>query len=205
MDSPRASLIGAAIGSGLTIAWEYFIRHKDARRRDINLFDALKSDVFTNMATIRRILSFLEEENTILTTNSSLIGPIGTLNASLWELLRLNLPSKIQNNKYTLSLTSISYYFIQDSNRLLATREQYKLYNEGMSNYSHRLTIYNKSIIQDLNATYATLENLYKALSEEETNFVINVRNGVSRILLLCKARIIIFYRSVNVKLSEPW
>ncbi len=142
-------LIGAGttiVGFLLTISWDIYKYNRDQNEKDKAVLRTLSLEISENKKTINQNEIAIEAELKVLDQNKSIISPLGLLNNNSWEFVKLNLPKKLINDSTALEFVSEISKLIREVNGIISSRENYRINNEAMSNYSTRIGLYDNLI-----------------------------------------------------------
>ncbi len=160
-----AGVISTLIGFGLTMVWDIVRFRREAKQRDESVLSAVKGESLTNLDILRGNQALLKQELAILDKNQRIVGPLLALRTGSWDVLRINLPKKLVREPQSLIKISEISTLTDRVNEFIRSRENFRIHNGAMTNFSSYIRIYDEALVKQNEALEKGLEDL-KALLE---------------------------------------
>ena len=156
-------IIATLIGFIFSIRWDMYKYKRDTRQKDELIITSIKEELdanseiqFANNVTINNDINALNEGKIV-------IPPITQLHDSIWELMRIHLPNKMSSTDM-LTKARNAVQLTKQTNEYIQSRENYRINNQGMSNYHAVLMIYDKDLLPLMKLLQQHIEDLQKSL-----------------------------------------
>jgi hypothetical protein len=140
-----AGVVATIFGFVLTMIWDIYKNRRDTKTKETAIIRAIKEELITNLAILENDEKILTHELTILEKDLSLVAPLESIFDGTWDLLKINLPQKLTANDL-VSIRVINQMTNQ-INENIKSRENYRINNLAMDNYSSRLKKYDEGIL----------------------------------------------------------
>ena len=161
---PFASGVGAVIvGFVLTMIWDFYKFRREIRSREEALLNVIQTELNENINILNTNKAMLERELNVLSNHQSLVNPLTPLQYGFWDLLKVTLsfPKKIIQFDSLTKVAGIAQ-ITKDVNETIRSREEYRIHNGAMSNFSSRMKNYDQILLEES-------ERLLKLLNELQT------------------------------------
>lgn len=156
-----SGVIATIIGFIFTIIWDIYKYRRDIGSRDNTILTAIGEELRSNYEISTLNKNILLEEIKVLDENKSVVTPLCFLQSGFWELVKVNLPSALAKGDSLLKIRKMAQS-TNEINEVIRSRENYRVHNGAMSNYSSRLKIYDQILLQHFNE----LNKLYDGMQE---------------------------------------
>ena len=139
------------LGFVLTITWDIRKRRSESQERDEAVMNAINEELLTNKRSLQQNLFRLERELSVLGEDKSIVQPLFTMKTGFWDLAKVNLPKKLLVGDALARLRNL-VFLAEQFNDEVRSRENYRIHNAAMSNYSTRMKMYDESLAGILQA-----------------------------------------------------
>jgi hypothetical protein len=149
------------LGFVLTILWDINKAKRESIEKDKAVIKAINEELLSNKKCLEQNLERLQTELDILNKGKNIVQPLFILKTGFWELAKVQFPRTLLRGNRLVSLRSIVFY-AEQANEEIRSRENYRIHNEAMSNFHHRMHLYDESIggvLRLLAAEMAVFEN----------------------------------------------
>lgn len=167
-------LLGIFFGSlltfVLTVAWDHYKFSRDNKRKDEVVLSVLYEEISINSAIVSNNEKLIERELTILHLEQSLINPLQLLRSKAWDLVIMNLPQVLLNDRDILRKIREIYLIVDEIDETIRSRENYRLANEAMTNFTSRLKKYDEMLLERGRALSRFIGEIKKILRDESLN-----------------------------------
>jgi len=158
-----SGVIATIIGFLLTMFWDIFKYNRDAGNRDRAVLTAVKEEMISNLDILSSNQKMLQQELTVLPEKRSMVGPLCLLQEGIWDLVKINLPSRLTKDNTLLLIRKLSL-LTNEINEIIRSRENYRINNGAMSNYSDRIKLYDEILLPKCSEIIVLFEELQKQL-----------------------------------------
>lgn len=145
-----SGLIATVIGFLLTICWDIYKNYRDKTEKDRIIQKLIKDTLNENLTYIASISFSLNKELEVLNQGQSIVTNITYLKNDFWDLIRFNIPKNLLKEDTLLKKLQDISSWIKVINESIESREQYRLNNWAMSNFSIRLRYYDDLILENI-------------------------------------------------------
>lgn len=149
-------VIATVLGCFLTFAWEVYKSRRDIRDRDEIIMRALNEEIGENNKLVARNMAYIRQELAVLSDNKSVVDPLVPLKTGFWDIVKINLPRALLSGGRLLKLRNIAL-LAETTNEQIRSRENYRINNGSMSNFSSRIRLYDESLKQSLKDVKAAI------------------------------------------------
>jgi hypothetical protein len=143
---------------------QYDLLQTERVQRDEAVLIAIKDEITSNIAILEQNQNALKMELGVLGEGRSLVTPLLLLHTGSWELLKVSIPERFFRGKGTLNTTTDGFARAIAINETVRSRENYRISNGAMSNFSSHMKLYDDDLITK-NAT------LLQVFNELRTSF----------------------------------
>ena len=130
----------------LAVGWDEYKNRREIKRREGIIISAVEDELRRNQQILAENKKILESDLIARDESKGVVIPLQYLYEGFWELSRMNLPRKFIEKDYLVKmqkLATLTNYF----NEMIRSRESYRIQNEAMTNFSGRMKIYDKSLL----------------------------------------------------------
>ena len=148
----RGFLSGVAatiLGFVLTIIWDMRKTRGESLKRDRVVMSAITEESQSNKRSIEQNLLRLQQELAVLAEDKSIVQPLFMMKTGFWDLAKINLPEKLLVGDRLARLRNLAF-LAEQVNSEVRSRENYRIHNSAMTNYSTRMRIYDESLVKVL-------------------------------------------------------
>ncbi len=144
--------VGATLlGFILTIIWDTRKAGNERREREKAITNALNEELITNKKNVEFDLGALQQELAVLAENKCIVQPLSLMKIGFWELVKVNAPTKLLGNDELARLRDL-VLLAEQVNDQIRSRENYRIHNGAMSNFSGRMRLYDERLVSILQA-----------------------------------------------------
>ena len=150
----RGFLSGVAatiLGFVLTIIWDMRKTRGESLKRDRVVMSAITEESQSNKRSIEQNLLRLQQELAVLAEDKSIVQPLFMMKTGFWDLAKINLREILLVGDRLAQLRNLAF-LAEQVNSEVRSRENYRIHNTAMSNYSTRMRIYDESLVRVLQA-----------------------------------------------------
>ena len=147
-------------------AGQYELLELEKQHREKATLSTLTWELAFNASAVADDQKIIEIELDALKQDKSIITPLRLLQTQAWELLRVYMPPAL-NHASTLTELTGAYNAVFTLNELIRSREEYRLHNGAMSNFTTRMVAYDQNIQQNLIRLTASIDKLRRFLGKE--------------------------------------
>jgi len=108
---------------------------------------AVKEELDNNASVLNDNLSLLKQELKVIEKQSIII-PLVTLQSGYWDLIKIHFPKKFEDVNVLNKIRNIAQ-LTDKINTSIISRESYRIHNQGMTNYTTRLRIYDDDLVEN--------------------------------------------------------
>ena len=145
------------LGFIFTIVWDI----KKANDNDNVILFAIKEEINENLNILEQNKKLIQTELSVIEINKSLVTPLSLLKCGFWDFVKLNLPKKLNKPDLITKFRNLGQ-FVDNINENIRSRENYRIHNGAMSNYSSQLKMYDETIMDYIDMTIVLLKELQK-------------------------------------------
>jgi hypothetical protein len=144
-----SGVFATIIGFVLTMIWDLWKdrRQKADRRRIVE--NAVGADLIVNVERIRRNLTAVREELSVLDQKMSIVAPLALLRTGFWDVAKLYPPGDTMSPDDMTKLHELMN-LTEQVNEGIRSRETFRQHNGAMSNFSSQMRIRDEGLIEDL-------------------------------------------------------
>ena len=150
MDIPQQEFInGILIGAGtttfgfvLTMVWDVWKTRREKKSLQDNLLNLLSDELEYNAIVVKKGKELVLEELKYLEEKETIVSALDIPRADFWEVFKHNYDPKFFSNEQIAIIKEI-YSKIHSIAVNIESRENYRISNGAMSNFSDRMKIYN--------------------------------------------------------------
>ena len=103
----------------------------------------------------------LQQETDLLNKNIMIVSPLCSLQGGFWDLVKINLPRQFAKGDALLEIRKIAL-LTDEINEAIRSRESYRNYNGGTSDYSSRLNSYDQLLLHQCLEIATLFEEIQK-------------------------------------------
>ena len=158
--------VGATVvGFILTMVWDFFKFRRENHAREKALLNIIKYELSENISVLDNNKTILKQELKGLDKHEIVIQPLIQLQCGFWDLLKINLsfPKKISDFDSSMNLIRIAQ-ITKEINETIISRQEYRIHNEAMSNYSVKMKIYDEIVMKKIEKMQELLSELQSIL-----------------------------------------
>lgn len=137
------------LGFVLTIIWDIRKARSESQVRDKAVMNAINEELLSNKRSLEQNLLRLQQELSILDEDKSIVQPLFTMKTGFWDLAKVNLSKKLLVGDRLARLRNLVFLAEQVNDEVIS-RENYRIHNAAMSNYSTRMKINDESLVRIL-------------------------------------------------------
>ena len=150
-----------AFGFVLTMLWDGWKTGEERKSLQDNLLNLLSDELDYNAKVVARDKALIGQELSFLKEEKSVINALDTPRADFWEVFKQNYDRKFFSNEQIKIVKDI-YSKIHSITANIESRENYRISNGAMSNFSNRMKIYD-DILFTLFNEFEKLYNNFKS------------------------------------------
>jgi hypothetical protein len=144
-----SGVAATVFGFLLTIGWDVYKIRRDTREKQGTILRALSEELRENKIIVERDVNLLQQELAVLAEQKVVVRPLSVLKVGFWDIAKVNLPKALLTNDRLLKLRDVAA-LADDCNDQIRSRENYRIHNGAMSNFSQRMRIYDEPLAQSL-------------------------------------------------------
>jgi len=151
------------IGVAFTMRWETHRMRSESLERDRIMMNAIHEELLANKKSAEQNLAWLQHELEILSQDKVISQPLVLMKTGFWDLAKVNLSRELLVDDRLERLRNLGF-LTEYVNEAIRSRENYRIHNEGMSNYRDRLQTTDELLVsnlQDLLERIAAYEAVY--------------------------------------------
>ena len=153
------------LGFGLTILWDLLKMRNDAKDKERVILHAIGEELAENSSILKDNLNLVEKELSILAYNQSIVQPMRLFRTGFWDVAKFNLiPALLIGER--LQKIHKAATLAELCNEQIRSRENYRIHNASMNNYSQRLLNYDEPLRDALLVLKAALASVVLAESK---------------------------------------
>ena len=163
---PFAIGVGATIvGFALTMIWDFCKFKREIRSREKALLNVIQYELNENISILDSNEAIVKQELQVLSNHQSVVQPLMPLQHGFWDLLKVNLsfPKEISCLDSTIKIIRI-VQIAKGINETIQSRQEYRIHNEAMTNFSSRMKIYDEILLQESEELRKLLNELQEML-----------------------------------------
>lgn len=146
-----SGVVATVLGFVLTIIWDIRKTRDESLERDRVVMNAITEELQSNKRNIEQNLLRLQQELSVLAENRSIVQPLFMMKTGFWDLAKINLRERLLVGDRLTRLRNLAF-LAEQVNSEIVSRENYRIHNVAMSNYSTRMRIYDESLVRVLQA-----------------------------------------------------
>jgi hypothetical protein len=137
------------LGFLLTILWDIYKMQRESAERDNAIMKAIGEELLSNKKSCERNLAFINAELSVLNERKSIVSPLTIMKTGFWDIAKINFPKILFHGNRLANLRNIAS-LIEQANEEIRSRENYRIYNGAMSNYTNKMQSYDENIFEAL-------------------------------------------------------
>ena len=137
------------LGFIFTMIWDTRKMRRESRERDKTVINAIKEELLANRKSTAQNLIWLQREIVILSEEKTLTTPLCLMKTGFWDLAKVNLPKSLLVGDKLGRLRDLGF-LTEYVNEAIRSRENYRIHNESMTNYTDRLRTADELLIKNL-------------------------------------------------------
>jgi len=141
-----SGIVATIIGFIFTMIWDIYKFKRDQKNRENNLVSAFKRELNDNLEFLQYNKDLLSMELEAIENDKYIIIPLIMLQNDFWELMKINLPRVLAEEDILVKVKKVVRSIIQ-LNEQIKSREDYRINNQGYTNYKSRMRAYDERII----------------------------------------------------------
>lgn len=142
-----SGIIATIIGFIFTMIWDIYKYRRDQKSKEKNLVSALKDELKDNLEFIQHNFLLLSKELEVIKNEKFVVEPLIMLQNDFWYLMKTNLTKILAKKNILIKIKKVFRVIIQ-LNEQIESRENYRINNQGYTNYGSRMKMYDKNIIE---------------------------------------------------------
>jgi hypothetical protein len=147
---------------------QYELLQAERSERDEAVLVAITDEVVSNIKILEQNQNTLRTELGALPEGKSVVTPLLLLHTGSWELLKASIPERLFAGNGTLNPVTDAFAMASAINETIRSRENYRISNGAMSNFSSRMKLYDDDLV-------AKNASLLKPVKELEAAFTAQV------------------------------
>jgi hypothetical protein len=159
--------IATLMGFILSMIWDTYKYKRDKKNQEQIIISAIKKELEHNISILIHNQNILAKELKYVDENKSIITALSRLNDGFWDLAKLYLPEKL-NNPDSLSKVDKVCKLTNITNEQIRNRENFKINNLALKDYSKELKMYDNLIDRLLYELTCETEELLEIINEED-------------------------------------
>ena len=159
-----SGVAATVFGFILTIGWDIYKMRQDEHDREQTVIRALREELIENKAVADQNVTILNLELDVLAQDKSVIKPLLVLKTGFWDIAKVNLPKTLFVGDRLLKLRNL-VSLAEDCNEQIRSRENYRIHNGAMTNFSTTMRLYDEPLLQELNALKASAADCEKLVT----------------------------------------
>ncbi|MBE3088434.1 MAG: hypothetical protein IMZ71_04910 [Chloroflexi bacterium] len=159
-----SGVAATVLGFVLTIGWDVYKCRRDTREKEDTILRALSEEMVENKTIVDRDANLLQQELAVLAEQKAVVRPLSVLKVGFWDIAKINLPKALLRNDRLLKLRNVAA-LADDCNEQIRSRENYRINNGAMSNFSQRMRIYDEPLVQSLAELKTAIDEYERAAS----------------------------------------
>ncbi len=161
-----SGVAATVFGFALTISWDIYKMQHDTRVREETVLRALSEELRENKAVLERDVDVLRQELAVLAERRSVVQPLSVLKIGFWDIAKVNLPKALLAGERLLKLRNVAS-LADGCNEQIRSRENCRMHNGAMSNFSERMRAYDEPLVQSLLALKAAIDEYERAATSQ--------------------------------------
>jgi hypothetical protein len=139
---------------------QYELLQAERVEREEAVLVAVRDEITSNLAIIEQNQRALQLELGVLADGKTLVTPLLLLHTGSWELLKVSIPERFFKEKGTLNSITDAFAKAGAINETVRSRENYRISNGAMSNFSSHMKLYDDDLITRNAALLQSLKEL---------------------------------------------
>lgn len=161
------SIVSTAFGFSLFYIWDKIKYKNNKSNKDQNTLRVIKSELAENAVIIKNNLDWMSSGENAMDENMTIVTPMCKLNLSFWDIIKLNFPEDIVNNKDLFPALCKVHTIASQINQAIEIREAFRIgriTDENKPAYNKRLKAYNDLIAEPSDRMLKAIEIIDKLL-----------------------------------------
>ena len=166
-ENAMALVIGggiALLSFGLAVVWDLIKFNREQGQKDEAILFALKQEMTSNVEIMKTNVTILTQEIGIIDQGKQVVEPLNLLENSSWDFLKIQIPHKLTEKVETLTKIKEASQVTSKINETIKSRENYRINNGAMSNFSSRMKLYDQILVRDEESLVKAIEGLLPKL-----------------------------------------
>ncbi|GAB6137697.1 hypothetical protein [Halanaerobaculum tunisiense] len=178
--------IATIIGFIFTMIWDIYKFRRDQKSREENIVSAFKRELNDNLEFLQHNKILLSKELEVIENDKSIVAPLIILQNDFWELMKINLPKILAKEDMLVKVKRVVRGIIQ-LNEQIKSREDYRINNQGYTNYNSRMKKYDETMIVITEQLYNDIEELLKDINKANESYIKKIfYKTKSKLINLC-------------------
>lgn len=153
----------------LIVVWDGY----NSRKREYSLLSSFQIELEVNLYYLEKNSRNILMDIDSIDSKKHLVIPLIVLRSEIWEIIKTDMPSEFQKNNFIGKLAGL-YFHIYQINEMINSRENFRINNAFMSNFSSSLRIYNINL---LNLIWILNDPLEDIITSDELKSVLGDLN----------------------------